>query len=207
MWYVKTKDELYHHGIKGQKWGVRRFQNKDGSVTPAGEKRYYVGGNDQRKPAKSKKKLSKGTKIAIGVAAVTAATTVAVLATRKYNSEKRILDDVLKKHGSNIVNSTQKLSNRLSDLEYGDKYKSLSSKELERRAQRAVSSTENRIAKSRQVAKSGSKIARVVGNSQLDTLATKSRYGNIKNTDVIKAFSSSAAEQGKKAVMKILNAA
>lgn len=33
-------NELYHHGIKGQKWGVRRFQNKDGSLTPAGEKRH-----------------------------------------------------------------------------------------------------------------------------------------------------------------------
>lgn len=33
-------DELYHHGIKGQRWGVRRFQNKDGSLTPEGIKRY-----------------------------------------------------------------------------------------------------------------------------------------------------------------------
>lgn len=31
--------EIYHHGIKGQKWGVRRYQNKDGSLTPAGKKR------------------------------------------------------------------------------------------------------------------------------------------------------------------------
>ncbi len=31
---------LAHHGIKGQKWGVRRFQNKDGSYTPAGKERY-----------------------------------------------------------------------------------------------------------------------------------------------------------------------
>lgn len=30
---------LIHHGIKGQKWGIRRFQNKDGSLTPAGRKR------------------------------------------------------------------------------------------------------------------------------------------------------------------------
>lgn len=31
--------ELAHHGVKGQKWGVRRYQNKDGSLTPAGKKR------------------------------------------------------------------------------------------------------------------------------------------------------------------------
>lgn len=34
------KNELYHHGILGQKWGVRRFQNKDGSLTNAGKRRY-----------------------------------------------------------------------------------------------------------------------------------------------------------------------
>ena len=32
-------NELYHHGVKGQKWGVRRYQNADGSLTPKGKKR------------------------------------------------------------------------------------------------------------------------------------------------------------------------
>lgn len=34
---------LMHHGIKGQKWGVRRWQNADGSLNPAGKKRYSSG--------------------------------------------------------------------------------------------------------------------------------------------------------------------
>ena len=38
---IPITDELYHHGILGQKCGVRRFQNPDGTLTPAGKKRYY----------------------------------------------------------------------------------------------------------------------------------------------------------------------
>lgn len=32
--------ELYHQGIKGMKWGIRRYQNEDGSLTEAGKERY-----------------------------------------------------------------------------------------------------------------------------------------------------------------------
>ena len=35
----RSTAELYHHGTKGMKWGIRRYQNKDGSLTPAGKKR------------------------------------------------------------------------------------------------------------------------------------------------------------------------
>jgi len=56
-------NELSHHGIKGQKWGIRRFQQKDGSLTPAGRKRYSDSPELQKqkeefKSAKDKRKES-----------------------------------------------------------------------------------------------------------------------------------------------------
>jgi hypothetical protein len=46
--------ELYHAGIKGMKWGVRRYQNKDGSLTPAGKKRYDRDTKDMNDKKKQK---------------------------------------------------------------------------------------------------------------------------------------------------------
>lgn len=57
---------LAHHGVKGQKWGVRRYQNKDGSYTDEGRKHYSI------VPVSSKSKLRTAGKIALGVGAAAA---------------------------------------------------------------------------------------------------------------------------------------
>lgn len=55
--YTEPYDYLEHHGIKGQRWGIRRYQNKDGSLKPAGEKHRSL--RERRQETKAKKAQAK----------------------------------------------------------------------------------------------------------------------------------------------------
>lgn len=48
--------EIYHHGVKGQKWGIRRYQTKDGSLTRLGKKRRQSGEDVDKEETKAQKK-------------------------------------------------------------------------------------------------------------------------------------------------------
>lgn len=114
---------LAHHGIKGQKWGVRRFQNEDGTLTDVGKKRYnsptdrlnnlktkYTD-SDGRLNEDAKQKLRKAAAIAGGVAL---AGGLAYAAYRNPAKAKEIIsrgarsvNDTLRKMGKQTVETTK----------------------------------------------------------------------------------------------------
>lgn len=63
------EDSLAHHGILGQKWGIRRYQNYDGSYTQAGMKRYNKSLEEYNKKDESYKEAKKAYKAGTGTEA------------------------------------------------------------------------------------------------------------------------------------------
>jgi len=66
-------NEIKHYGIKGQRWGVRRFQNDDGSLKNKAKNKFKTGEQKQKKeltPEEKKARTAKGFKIAGGILGV-----------------------------------------------------------------------------------------------------------------------------------------
>lgn len=95
MWEYVYSDELYHHGIKGMKWGVRRYQNKDGSLTAAGKKR--IGKEYDKSSQKTMRKLNKQYNSMYVKAYNKAADDMNRDGIEKFNAEQR------KKYGENYA--------------------------------------------------------------------------------------------------------
>lgn len=95
---------LEHHGIKGMKWGVRRYQNADGSLTAIGRKRRS---SDDEKVSKKKLKDMTDEELKTRIARLELEQRYKNLSkpidTEKTSRGKKIVMDILEKSGSNIA--------------------------------------------------------------------------------------------------------
>lgn len=111
--------ELTHHGILGMHWGIRRYQNPDGSLTEAGKERYGTRGNYEAKKAHAKQVRRN-----VANTMITAAYYVALFGSIKMlmdaNRESKI-QRIGRERFSKVVSSIPRNSSvELKDLTMGD---------------------------------------------------------------------------------------
>jgi len=100
---------LVHYGVLGMKWGVRRFQNKDGSLTSAGKKHYSGDSKEKKEMDPERRERLKKAAIATGTVLTVAA------ATALYLNNKSAVDSFVKQHGSQLLSTIKDTSNEVSN--------------------------------------------------------------------------------------------
>ena len=107
---LSNEYELYHHGILGQKWGIRRFQNKDGSYTAEGKER-------RTQSEERKIKIKK----AIKIGAAVAATALVAYGAYKINQKKIPTSDELSRKIANGKKITEYYAKKMEAADRGHK--------------------------------------------------------------------------------------
>ena len=181
--------ELKHNGILGQKWGVRRYQNADGSLTEAGKKRYQkqIYGLEKRRQIASKVNENYYTgRMLVDLAAMPATAGLSIIpgainAQRQIKADKRI-NEYYDNKISNLRKSTKE-SNKLEKDLYNknSKFKKMrdsdiSNKELEKKRQAAFKEWQKELDNTEKLSKSTFNICNSKSASSSDKVKAFKRY-------------------------------
>ena len=105
--------ELYHHGIKGQRWGVRRYQNPDGSYTSEGKARRNSENGSAKKTSDPEARKARAKKIAAAAGALTLAAAAAYVASNP--KARKVVADAVKSMGKVTGEKATKLAKKGKD--------------------------------------------------------------------------------------------